>query len=781
MMLFWQPWLLVLLIVLPFTLGQSSKKHNICQKQITCGACITAGEGCSWCSKEVFPHKRCDNMKSLIRLGCEGFIDNPDHSVTYVKNDTVKNANGNQEAIQIQPQKLRIKIRPNKPYKFKLVFRLAEDYPVDLYYLMDLSNSMADDKEKLASLGNLIAADMSKITKDFRLGFGSFVDKTVSPYISIVQKKMQTPCAKCTKAYGFKHQLTLDLNTSLFANKVYEAPVSGNLDSPEGGFDAIMQSIVCDDIGWRDVSRRMLVFSTDSDFHYAGDGKLGGIVIPNDGHCHLNKAGEYTLTDKQDYPSIGQLANKIQEMKVNVIFAVTSDQLEIYKSLSKFIEGSTAGRLDDDSSNIVSLIRKNYQKITSKVELNTIGAENVTVKFFSSCVGNSSDYAETNKCKKLKIGEEVTFDVSIEVHSCSSETQRSISIYPVGLKEKLTIDLDMICECECEKPKYEKKNYALCNNSGTYECGACTCNEGHYGKYCECDGSDASDEEALAKCIRPNSTTACSGRGDCVCGICDCFPRTTSSNETYSGDFCECDDYSCDYYNGKLCGGEERGHCECGLCKCNEGFKNSDCGCATSNDSCIALSTELICNGQGHCDCGTCKCFETTLYRGPTCEECPTCPGKCNETKACVQCSIFQTGQLTVEECGKCQNIVNVKELRDDENLKHCRLVDEDDCIVFYTYEYNNKSELLIEVKEKKSCPTSVNVIAIVVGVIVGIVAVGLALLLIWKLITTIQDHRELAKFENERNKAQWNAGENPIYKPCTTVFKNPQYVGGYN
>lgn len=55
-------------------------------------------------------------------------------------------------------------------------------------------------------------------------------------------------------------------------------------------------------------------------------------------------------------------------------------------------------------------------------------------------------------------------------------------------------------------------------------------------------------------------------------------------------------------------------------------------------------------------------------------------------------------------------------------------------------------------------CPTSVNVMTIVVGVIIGIVAVGLALLLIWKLITTIQDHRELAKFENERNKAQWNA-----------------------
>lgn len=41
--------------------------------------------------------------------------------------------------------------------------------------------------------------------------------------------------------------------------------MSGNLDAPEGGFDAIMQAIVCkDEIGWRDVARRLLVFSTDA-------------------------------------------------------------------------------------------------------------------------------------------------------------------------------------------------------------------------------------------------------------------------------------------------------------------------------------------------------------------------------------------------------------------------------------------------------------------------------------------------------------------------------------
>ena len=42
------------------------------------------------------------------------------------------------------------------PQKFTLKFRLANNYPVDLYYLMDLSYSMKDDKEKLATLGVLI-------------------------------------------------------------------------------------------------------------------------------------------------------------------------------------------------------------------------------------------------------------------------------------------------------------------------------------------------------------------------------------------------------------------------------------------------------------------------------------------------------------------------------------------------------------------------------------------------------------------------------------------------
>jgi protocadherin alpha len=69
----------------------------------------------------------------------------------------------------------------DKPFNITLKYARAE-YPVDLYYLMDLSYSMKDDKDTLQILGRNLEVLMRKFTSDFRLGFGSFVDKTVRPY-----------------------------------------------------------------------------------------------------------------------------------------------------------------------------------------------------------------------------------------------------------------------------------------------------------------------------------------------------------------------------------------------------------------------------------------------------------------------------------------------------------------------------------------------------------------------------------------------------------------------
>lgn len=56
--------------------------------------------------------------------------------------------------------------------------------------------------------------------------------------------------------------------------------MSGSLDNPEGGFDALMQVISCSkDIGWRDNARKIILFATDETSHFAGDGKVCNLML----------------------------------------------------------------------------------------------------------------------------------------------------------------------------------------------------------------------------------------------------------------------------------------------------------------------------------------------------------------------------------------------------------------------------------------------------------------------------------------------------------------------
>ena len=71
--------------------------------------------------------------------------------------------------------------------------------------------------------------------------------------------------------------------------------------------------------------------------------------------------------------------------------------------------------------------------------------------------------------------------------------------------------------------------------------------------------------------------------------------------------------------------------------------------------------------------------------------------------------------------------------------------------------------------QKTKECPVVVDILGIVLGVIGAIVAIGLFLILMWKIFTTIHDRREFARFEKERMLAKWDTGENPIFKQATS------------
>jgi len=128
-------------------------------------------------------------------------------------------------------------------HRGRVKFRVAQakDYPVDLYYLMDLSNSMSDDRDNVVKLGRELALAVQNITDDFQIGFGSFVDKEVLPFVSLVKKQNCQLESGCPDPYAFRHQMSLAPDAGLFQKRVAAAPISGNIDNPEGGFDGLVQ------------------------------------------------------------------------------------------------------------------------------------------------------------------------------------------------------------------------------------------------------------------------------------------------------------------------------------------------------------------------------------------------------------------------------------------------------------------------------------------------------------------------------------------------------------
>ncbi|XP_065364687.1 integrin beta-PS-like [Calliphora vicina] len=767
--------------------------QNPCVSKRTCHECIQT-KNCAWCMQPDNGNMSRCFPSNYTDICPKDFVWNPAtmEKLTINRKLTLGGQSRSKEdkredIVQISPQRVSLKLRINEVHSLRMRYSQAEDYPVDLYYLMDLSNSMADDKEKLSALGDLLSDTMRNITSNFRLGFGSFVDKVLMPYTSSSPKNLEEPCSGCAAPYVFKNVMSLSKDTFRFSTEVKNATISGNLDGPEGGLDALMQAVVCrEQIGWRQQARRLLVLSTDNRAHFAGDGKLGGVIQPNDAECHLSSDGNYTHSVIQDYPSIAQINRVVKEHAINVIFAVTESHQSIYKKLSRNIEGSSTAILSEDSSNVVDLVKDEYNKISSSIEMKDNASRHVEITYHSACLNGGSEIP-TSKCDGLKVGDVVNFTAQILVTSCPTdpaEWNQVIQIYPVGINETLIIDLEMLCTCPCEKPGSTgyQTDSPVCNNHGTLMCGSCECDDLHFGRKCECSAVDVYSKKGKNLGCRADNVTEidCNGRGSCLCGVCECDKRS-NPDEIISGSFCECDNFSCDRREQLLCSGPNHGVCECGSCVCKLGWTGAACDCRVSNETCIPPNDGKICSGNGVCECGACKCRATKdgRYSGQFCEKCSTCASRCLELRDCVQCQMYKTGPLkNISDCAaNCTSFVTkgvVKvEIDDQKEENLCTVYDDNDCKFTFKYSEDNDDIVDVHAEINIECPSKVFILGLVLGIIGTMVLVGLATLLLWKLLTTMHDKRE---FEKERMDAKWNTGGNPLFTPATTTFENPTY-----
>ncbi|RUS86976.1 hypothetical protein EGW08_005214, partial [Elysia chlorotica] len=484
-------WILALLctwLTLAVVSSQSLEDEfsNPCTTADSCGQCMRISPICAWCGQEGYPRslRRCDIVQNLEKTCNLTDITNPVQTSKEVKNQEWTSGSFNEDPIQIKPQELAFTLRPNEPVNFKLRFRQQENYPVDLYFLLDLSYGMARDQQaqtRLIALGHDIGTKMKNITSNFRLGFGSFVDKLLMPYSAWTDQMLEDRCPgeTCRKPHDYRNEVDLGTDYALFATKMQAAleDVSQSLDDAEGGLDGVIQTLDCNRIGWREKSRRIIVYSSNSLFHMAGAGKLGGATKQSNLQCSLNSDGYYKDEKIYDYPSVSQVASKLREKNANIIFAVMASVVDDYRKLSAFLDGAVVGQLEDDSKNIVDLINNKYYELRSRIKFEANNADYVDVKFKSKCRGKV--LKETAMCENLEIKETVEFDVTMTVdpdicEGKSGEVTKEVMLDAVGLNETLVVRLNVTCNCHCELPQQEELNSPKCfAGNGTFQCGVC--------------------------------------------------------------------------------------------------------------------------------------------------------------------------------------------------------------------------------------------------------------------------------------------------------------------
>uniref|UniRef100_A0A7N6ASR2 Integrin beta n=1 Tax=Anabas testudineus TaxID=64144 RepID=A0A7N6ASR2_ANATE len=585
----------------------------------SCSECLQAGKGCAYC---------------------------PDESRTI---------NTRLQQSQVSPQRMSMTFLPGEEKVMDVEVFAPTKGPLDLYILMDFSNSMADDLDNLKRMGKELASLVEKLSDDYTIGFGKFVDKVIEPQTDMRPSKLKEPWPNSDPPFAFQNVIKLTKDLDFFTSELQNERISGNLDPPEGGFDAILQAAVCG-IGWRNHSTHLLVFSTESAFHYEGDGAnvLSGILPRNDELCHLDAAGKYTEDVKQDYPSVPTLVRILGKHNIIPILAVTNHSYTYYEKLKEYFPIAEVGLLHEDSANILQVMEIAFENIRSKMSIRAEDRPKAFEAQFLSTSGSVAEYGAFDFKPGAIVREKKESHKHAIIDLKPLPCWFSIIVKPTTFNAAVNVKASVLCPtCDCEKSPSPQA--PRCHGNGDLVCGKCRCYNNWRGTFCNCSESTSSQDSAL--CKGPQMTEPCSGRGDCECGTCVCY-----NPDQFEGPYCQYDKTQCPRFGGFLC--FDRGSCVMGRCACIEGWTGNACECPKSNQTCLD-SKGGVCNGRGKCVCGRCDFLPDLhlLCVYPVQAQL----GVCEATRSCVQCQAWKTGEKKdKEECDKCPfKIVMVDELKE--------------------------------------------------------------------------------------------------------------------
>nr|XP_048278720.1 integrin beta-2-like protein isoform X2 [Myodes glareolus] len=681
-----------LLLILTGLLSLGSGLSQLCTRDrvSTCRDCIRSGPGCAWCQKLNFTGQgqpesvRCDTPEQLLLRGCTSeYLVDP-KSLAEPQEDK------DRDQKQLSPQNVTLYLRPGQAAAFNVSVQQTQVNSVDLYLLMAISDSMQGHLSNVQTLGSDLLQALNEITRSGHIGFGFIRNMT------------------------FQHILKLTDDSSQFQKELAKQLVSGNLNTPKGQLDAMVQVATClREIGWRN-GTRFLVLVTDNDFYLAKDKSPGTRQNFSDSHCHLED-GVFKSRREPDDHSVLQLARKLAENNIQPIVMVPSRMVKTHERLTTFISTLAIRELSGDSSNVTQFIKDTHRRLTSKVFLDHTTIPNTLKVTYDSFCGNgtSSTGKFRGECDGGQINNQVTFQVTVMASECIQK--QAFVIQAPSSTDSVTVRVLPQCECQCRDSSQE---HGLCGGKGVMECGICRCNSGYIGENCECQTQGQSSQELQRSCRKDNSSIVCSGLGDCICGRCECH-TSDIANKVIFGRYCECDNTNCERYEGQVCGGPQRGSCSCDQCVCKEGYEGSACQCRRSTEGCLSKNL-VVCNGHGQCRCNRCECDPG--YQPPLCEESSGAFSRCHKYISCAKCLKLSNGIRFFWEC--------MDLLSSEFHRKNCSEQDAEGCWTTYTVRQRDRRSIYsIYVEESRECPS---VTTIVLSIAVGVLLLAVLLLVFW-------------------------------------------------
>ncbi|KAM8818752.1 integrin beta-2-like [Rhynchonycteris naso] len=436
---------------------------------------------------------RCDTRTELEAKGCAANdIMDPRSSA-----DPVKDKKGQK---QLSPEKVTLYLRPGQAAMFNVTFQRAKGYPIDLYYLMDLSYSMLDDLINVKKLGGDLLRALNEITESGRIGFRSFVDKTVLPFVNTHPKD-----------YPSVGQLTHELAESNIQ------PIFAVTKRMVGTYEKLTEIIPKSAVGELSEDSSNVVQLIKNAYN-----KLSSRVFLDHNTLPDTLKVTYDSFCSNGVSLMNQPRGDCDSVQINV---PVTFQVKV-----------TATECVQEQSFVIRALGF---------------TDTVTVRILPQCECQCRDRSQNHTHCSDKGSVECGIcrcDAGYIGKSCECQTQGRSSQELEGSCRKDNSSIicsglgDCICGqcvchasdvpnkkifgqfCECDNVNCERYKGQICGGRGDCRCGKCYCNPGYEGSACQC-------QQSTDGCWNRQGSL-CSGRGRCLCNQCQC-------DAGYQEHFCE--------------------------------------------------------------------------------------------------------------------------------------------------------------------------------------------------------------------------------------------------